>query len=358
MITADLDRELVASLHSLIARGGLPATAAPLALRGTWRPAPDGAPARYATTLPLELAALAGTDPAAVAAELARPLGAAGWIEDAGSSGGYLMITVTPQALARSAARMAAAGPACATSVILAGTTAVAADWPDLAAARTWQQAWQDQATAMTGRLALAAGASAALSSGRERGSPGPARTQRPRPPAAAAVGYYGPDSVRYALARTAPGSAVPPASLLTPPLPGRRIADPLAAVQQAHADAASVLRWAAALGLARAADEDRLGGQLGRPAERSLLTLLSFLPVTVAAAGRRRRPDELPRYLEDVSSAWQECQRQAPALPFGGAAAPRDPGVAAARLVLADAVRAVLAAGLALTAIAAVSQL
>jgi len=346
VITADLDRELVASLHSLIARGGLPATAAPLALRGTWRPAPDGAPARYATTLPLELAALAGTDPAAVAAELARPLGAAGWIEDAGSSGGYLMITVTPQALARSAARMAAAGPACATSVILAGTTAVAADWPDLAAARTWQQAWQDQATAMTGRLALAAGASAALSSGRERGSPGPARTQRPRPPGA----YYGPDSVRYALARTAPGSAVPPASLLTPPLPGRRIADPLAAVQQAHADAASVLRWAAALGLARAADEDRLGGQLGRPAERSLLTLLSFLPVTVAAAGRRRRPDELPRYLEDVSSAWQECQRQAPALPFGGAAAPRDPGVAAARLVLA--------AGLALTAIAAVSQL
>ena len=75
MITADLDRELAASLHSLIARGGLPATAAALSRRGTWRPAPDGAPARYATTLPLELAALAGTDPAAVAAELAQAHG-------------------------------------------------------------------------------------------------------------------------------------------------------------------------------------------------------------------------------------------------------------------------------------------
>ncbi len=91
MITADLDRELAASLRSLIARGGLPATTAQLAIRGTWRPAPDGAPARYATTLPLELAALAGTDPAPIAAGLARPLGAAGWIEEAGSSGGYLI---------------------------------------------------------------------------------------------------------------------------------------------------------------------------------------------------------------------------------------------------------------------------
>jgi arginyl-tRNA synthetase len=117
-------------------------------------------------------------------------------------------------------------------------------------------------------------------------------------------------------------------------------------------------LRWAADLGLEPAEITDGLGGQLSSPAERALLGLLSFLPVRVAAAARRRRPDELPRYLEQVSAAWLVCRLQAPALPFGGMAAPRDADQAGARLVLVRAVAAVIAAGLALTGVAAPDRL
>jgi arginyl-tRNA synthetase len=92
--------------------------------------------------------------------------------------------------------------------------------------------------------------------------------------------------------------------------------------------------------------------------AELELLGLLGWLPVRVAAAARRHRPDELPRYLEEVAAAWQACRQAAPALPFGGAAAPDEPELASARLVLADAVRAVLAAGLTLTGITATDRL
>jgi arginyl-tRNA synthetase len=117
-------------------------------------------------------------------------------------------------------------------------------------------------------------------------------------------------------------------------------------------------LRWAADLGLESAEITDGLGGQLSSKAERALLGLLSFLPIRVAAAARRRRPDELPRYLEQVSAAWLACRLQAPALPFGGRAAPRDLDQAGARLVLARAVAAVIAAGLELTGVAAPDRL
>jgi arginyl-tRNA synthetase len=85
---------------------------------------------------------------------------------------------------------------------------------------------------------------------------------------------------------------------------------------------------------------------------------LLAWLPVRVAAAARRHRPDEVPRYLEQVAAAWQACKQAAPALPFGGSTAPDEPELASARLVVADAVRAVLAAGLGLTGITAVDRI
>jgi hypothetical protein len=65
-----------------------------------------------------------------------------------------------------------------------------------------------------------------------------------------------------------------------------------------------------------------------------------------------------VPRYLEQVAVAWLACTQAAPALPFGGLAAPSEPEVASARLVLANAVRAVLASGLALTGITATDRL
>jgi len=418
VLTADLDRELGVSLRALIAAGELPAAAASARTQGTWRPGPDGAPAEYATALPFELAALAGGEPAVIAAAFARPLGAAASIQSVDAAGGYLSITVTRQALGRAAVELAAAGPACASSTILAGTTGTVTPWPDVATASSWQQAWHEQAAAMTAHLASAAGASMTSSPGRERGASPSRRSEGARRPLAVAAAYFGADLVRYALARTPPQADLPPAWLRTlgprgaapshnvghpraastggsgswpvsaagsgsmarpgwaGPPPGRP--DPLAVVQQAHAAAASTLRWAAELGsdansrlpskaeakpgergqaVGHRIDADRLGGLLAEPAERALLTLLTFLPIRVAAAARRRRADELPGYLENVSAAWRTCRLAAPALPFSGRAAPRDAELAAARLVLADAVRTVLATGLALTGIAAIDR-
>jgi arginyl-tRNA synthetase len=356
VITADLDAELAASLAALAAGGALPAAAAQFTPGGTWRPAPGGRPASYATSLAFEIARLNGRTPVEVASVLAAPLRRIPWIATAEPAGdGYLTITVTPQALAASAARMAAAGPACAQSMILRGTAASVRPWPDLAAASNWPGAWKDQAETMTGRLAQAAGASVSITSEWERGEPTPRSARDRRSPVYAAVTYLGVSSVRYRLARTLPGSA---AQLGQLSLARTRAADPLYPVQQAHADASSTLRWADDLQLERADPGERLAGLLDSPAEQDLLGVLSWLPVRVAAAARRRRPDELPRYLEQVAAAWLTCKQAAPALPFGGGAAAGAPELASARLVLADAVRAVLAAGLALTGISASDRL
>ena len=347
------------SVTALIAGGSLPASASRVPIAGTWRPGADGNPASYATAVTFEIGQLAPVAPVLLAAELAERLRAVPWIKAASPSGdGYLTVTVTPQAQAASAAWMVRAGLTCAGSAILDGATASVRPWPDLAAAASWQQAWQEQADAMIGRLAQAAGASARVLYEGERGGSGEPSIGSTRPPVLAAVQYFGPDSVRYRLARMMPGDA---ARLSRIARPGVRTADPLYPVQHAHAAAASTLRWAAELHLDTADPGEgagdpgeRAGALLSSPAERAMLGLLSFLPVRVAAAARRARPDELPRYLEQVSAAWLACQQAAPALPFGGRAAATDAHVVSARLLLAGAVAAALAAGLALTGISA----
>jgi arginyl-tRNA synthetase len=379
VITSDLDAELARTLRELGSGEGWPADG-PVLPSGTWRLPPGGDPGSYATAVAFEIARLAGGGPAPLAAAIAKALRTVPWIQAAEQTGdGYLTITVTPQALARSAAQMAAAGPACANSAILRGTTATVRPWPDLAVAPTWQRAWEDQAAVMTGRLAQAAGATTTIASEWER--PVEARTadRRANSPVNAAVTYLGVDAVRYRLARTLPGTA----GELAPTAPARsRQADPYYAVQHAHADAASTLRWAAELRLGRPDPSERLADLLAEPGEPDLLWLLSWLPVRVAAAARRRRPDELPRYLEDVALAWSQCRQANPALPFHGQAAPADgqatgtggsaagtgnprasrsaisPDVIGARLMLADTVRVVLAAGLALTGVSALDRM
>lgn len=356
MITADLDAELARSLTTLAAGGELPAAVSEFAPGGTWRPVPDGDPAGYATSVAFEIARLNDRSPADVAAALAETLHGVPWISGAEQAGdGYLTIRVTPQALATSAAKMAAAGLACAQSSILRGTATTVRPWPDLAAAPSWQAAWQDQADTMTGRLAQAAGATVMITSEWKRAEPGATAVRRPDSPVRAAVAYVGASSVRYRIARTLPGNA---AQLDQLNRGGARQADPLYQVQQAHADAASTLRWAGELEIECRDPGDALADLLGGPAERALLGLLSWLPVRVAAAARRHRPDELPRYLEQVSAGWVACRQASPALPFGGKAAPGDPAVAGARLLLAEAVRAVLAAGLSLTGITAIDRM
>ncbi len=378
MITGDLDAELARSLRALADTGGLP-DAAIRPGGGTWRPAPGG-PASYATSLPFEVSRLAGRPPAELADRLAVSLRALPWVQAAEPSGaGYLTITVTASALAGVAARIAAAGPGCARSDALRGTAAPCVPWPDPAAAATWAQAREEQASAMVARLAGAAGAKISPDSGRERHLFG----QHPVPPAnspvLAAVQYFGADAVRYVLARTPPGRSYQLSAI------GAGDIEPYQAVQLAHAEAASALRWAAELTLGplrsdlaaagprerpstgpgaapaaglgeapEAAPGEQLAAALGTQPEQELLAALSWLPERVASAARRNRPDEVPRYLEEVAVAWTACRLAAPALPFGGTAAARDPVVASARLLLADAARAVLAAGLALTGISA----
>jgi hypothetical protein len=339
----------------------------------TWRPAPDGDPAGFATSLPFELARRTGRPPAALAAALAADLTGVPWIAAATPAGdGYLTITVTGPRMAAVAGEIAAAGPACGRSDLLAGTATAIRPWPEPASARTWRQAWEDQASAMTARLAATAGASAAPPSGRERADPRGPEPDPAHSPVAAAVTYFGADEIRYRLARTLPGQAGR-LSAAGPGSPGC-----YAIVRRAHAEAASTLRWASELRtagqhLARgrtgelgpAADRTRTPqpgpdptGLLGTQAERELLGLLSWFGLRVAAAARRHRPAELPQYLEQVAAAWTACRLASPALPFGGAAAPRDPALAGARLLLADAVRAVLAAGLMLAGLPAMDRI
>lgn len=353
MITGSLDSELARSLEQLATDTRLPAP--PEFAKGAWRPAPGADPASYAIEVAKIAATTGHSSRAELAAALAQSFRALPWVQAAAPTGdGYLTITVTPQALAGSAARMATAGLACANSTVLRGSTAMVRPWPDMAAAPSWQRAWQEQAEAMTGRLAQAAGATVTFTSERERGSH---RTTVvcDGSPVKPAVAYFGVSSVRYRLARTLPGNT---ARLEQLSQVSSADEDPLHPVQQAHAAAASALRWAAELGLERDDPGERLAGLLSAPSERSMLGLLSWLPVRVAAAARRHRPFELPRYLEQVSAAWLTCRQASPALPFGGQSAPADPATLAARLVLADAVRAVLSAGLALTGIVAIDRL
>ena len=95
-------------------------------------------------------------------------------------------------------------------------------------------------------------------------------------------------------------------------------------------------------------------------PAELALLDVLSWLPERVAAAARGRRPAELAAFLKVVAAAWLDCREACPALPFGGRAAPADPGgpQTAARLEFAAATSITLAAGLALLGLTAPARM
>lgn len=335
MITGDLDAELIAAARAITAE--LPATGP------TWRPALGGDPAAFATSLPFELSRRTGRPPGELAAALAAALGRTGWISSARPTGaGYLTITVTGSALASVAARIVLAGADCARSLELREASADVPPWPDLATAPTWRRAWQDQAAAMTGRFAHAAGASIHAAAGQERQVHAPQPAGAARSPVAAAAAFLGAGSVRYRLARTLPGRV----GELAAASPGP---DQYGVVQLAHAEAASTLRWAADLGLPQPDPVRARAGLLGASAEQALLGLLSWFPLRVAAAARRRRPAEVPHYLEQLAAAWTGCRLACPALPFGGAAAPREPDLAAARLLLAAAVATVLASGLGL---------
>ncbi|HMD92258.1 MAG TPA: DALR anticodon-binding domain-containing protein [Trebonia sp.] len=329
MITRDL-REAIARA---VATAGL--GAADPGLR------PAGGPGRYASSVAFEF----GHDPREIAGRLAEPLAAEPWISRADVTGpGYLTVTVTTQALAALADRIAGAGPDSARSEALHGRTLAAPAAVDLFAAATWEEAREALAVELTARLAAAAGATvfwgvATVRSVREGGA-APSAGERRAAEVTAAIAFAGPDAVRFSLARAVPGRPV----RIDPEIIARHVpGNPAYAVRYAHARAASGVRWAATPGGAEAVPR-RLPAD---PGELALLDALSWLPERVATAARRGRPDEFARYLEELASVTIATLSSA-----------RHPGSAPApgsdRLALARAAQAGLAAGLELLGVSA----
>jgi arginyl-tRNA synthetase len=319
---------------------------------GTWRPAPPGAggaPGTYASSLPFLMAGATGEEPAEVAAGLAARLRRVAWIAAASvTGGGYLTVTVTPGALAALAVRIPAAGDACAASDALCGTELAAPAAADPASAATWEEARALVTAAVTGRLAGIAGATVRLQDL-------PPRPTSAQAGPAAAVAFAGTDAVRYALARTRPGRA---GAIEARRCVRNALDNPFFAVRYAHAHAASVLRWAADLGVERGSADAFRPDLLTHPSERRLLDAMSWLPERAVSAARRRRPDVFSRYLEGLGAAWLDCREDCPALPFGGRSAPRDGVGSAARLWLAAAAQTALGTGLRLLGVAAPPRL
>jgi arginyl-tRNA synthetase len=328
------------------------------------------------------------------------------WIEDAQPTGpGYLTITVTPDKLTETAVLVTEAGPACARSDALAGTSRPSPPEAHLTSARTWAEARDLVAAQVTARLAAAAGATVTVHDSAERTSatlgpsagiiPPPGIAERtsatlgPRagtipppgtaertsatlaPPATTgpvpeAVAFAGADAITYALARIPPEHPV----ALDPAAWARHVpANPAYAVRYAHSCAASTLRWAAALDLSRGEAAVVRPGSLAHPRERALLAALSWLPEQVARAARRGRPHEFAAFLEELAETYQVCRVACPAWPERGhdrawpdgthhSELPGDAQTVRARLWLAGAVAAGLAAGLELLGVGAPGRL
>jgi arginyl-tRNA synthetase len=327
---------------------------------GTWRPPPgeimrggsssargkrSSAPGTYATSLPFRVAGETGQDPAEVAAGLAARLRPVGWVADASvTGGGYLNVTVTPCALACLAVRVPAAGAACAASDALLGTCLAAPQAGGPASAATWAEAWDLVTAAVAADLSAAAGAEIKATKRPERmPAPGVASP-------AAAVAAAGAEAVCYALART---SARPAGQVNAMRYVPNNLVNPFFAVRYAHARAASVLRWAADLGIDRGQPAGFRPEALAQRSELELLGAISWLPERVAAAARRRRPDVFARFLEHLAGTWLDCSESCPALPFGGRSAPENMSVASARLWLAAAAQTALGTCLRLLGVA-----
>ena len=254
-------------------------------------------------------------------------------------------MTVTHATLARLAVRIAQAGPACAASDALAGRTVPAPAELPLAAAPGWPQARAALAAQLTARLAAAAGATLVIDP--ERASvPAPARPPHHRGPVSRSRSTtpVRRDAVRFALARMPPGGEPAP----EPAVIARHVlANPAYAVRYAHAAAAAVLRWAAALGTRPAGFTPRL---LAEPGELALLDALSWLPERVAVAARRGRPDEFAGYLAELAARTIDT--------MSTTSFRKVPDISSERLWLADAARTGLAAGLGLLGIGAPRRL
>jgi arginyl-tRNA synthetase len=171
-------------------------------------------------------------------------------------------------------------------------------------------------------------------------------------PPFDDLVERIGADATRYAQLRCPPGTPCRP----DPDRWARQNDDnPLFHLQHAHARACSTLRHASDLGLAPARGDGFDAALLSHPEERGLLRTLAEMPRVVASAAALAEPHRVARYLEDTASTFHGFQDACRALPVGD----EEPSALhAARLLLVDAARVVLANGLRLLGVPAPSRL
>jgi arginyl-tRNA synthetase len=382
MLTADLRHALLSAADD----AGYPAPGHDPVLRS------GGAPGRYTAGFPLRII---GQHAPAIAEAIAAPLRATPWIATVTSAPrGYLIITVTDEALQRLAVRVAEAGPACVRSDALRGTpvppppgpsplppspaqaplpppvplpplappppleprpsgaplqppTSPVSPAPPAGRPDPWAGAHAAVLLQVTAALGRAAGASVPFNFF-NRLPPHPVPTAMAPDPVTAAEAFAGAEAIRYTLARTPPGRLVAP----DPAAVARHVeANPAYAVRYAYSCAASTLRWAAALGLSRGGAAGFRPDSLAHPRERALLDALSWLPEQVARAARRGRPHEFTAFLEGLAETYQVCRVACPAWPERG-------HVVRARLWLTGAAAAGLAAGLELLGVSAPDRL
>jgi len=160
-------------------------------------------------------------------------------------------------------------------------------------------------------------------------------------------VDEVGVDAARYSLIRYPVDS---PLTLDLDLLVQRSNDNPVYYVQYAHARISSVLRSAAELGIDWREREFQ-AGLLNHEREGELLRALGQYPATVATAAELREPHRIPRYLEQVATAYHRFYDTCRVLPRGDEeVSPQH----VARLWLCAATRQVIANGLALCGVSA----
>jgi arginyl-tRNA synthetase len=155
-------------------------------------------------------------------------------------------------------------------------------------------------------------------------------------------VDLVGVDALRYTLSRYPVDS---PLTLDVEAVTRQSADNPVFYVQYGHARLASILRNAADLGVAPAGG-DFDPALLGHEREGDLLRALGEFPRVVAQAAELREPHRVARYLESTAGTFHKFYDECRVLPRGD----EDPTpLHAARLLLVEATRVVLANGLGL---------
>ncbi|MGH3385468.1 MAG: arginine--tRNA ligase [Nocardioidaceae bacterium] len=160
-------------------------------------------------------------------------------------------------------------------------------------------------------------------------------------------VEMIGVDALRYTLSRYPSDS---PLTLDVEQITRQASDNPVFYVQYAHARLSSILRNAADLGIAPAA-ADFDPSLLSHEREGNLLRALGDFPRVVAQAAELREPHRVARYLEATASTFHKFYDVCRVLPMGDEPAAQ---LHAARLLLVDATRTVVANGLGLLGVTA----